>query len=95
MIIRIQKTETLRDCSMWYKLEFDREYTVSELINETKILDNYANYYILVRKWAETKVAESIYGKVRYLYNCGKKVISAESNGGYGLMNYYLTIAGI
>lgn len=92
MIKLTQRTEMAYDCTMWYDISLDKEYTIKEFISETKSLDNYAKYNIFVRKWAETLVAETSYGKVRKYGDCNKKILSVEANGGYGLMSYYIKV---
>ena len=92
MVKITQRTEMAYDCTAWYNISLDKEYTIDEFISETKSLDNYAKYNILVRKWAETLVAESSYGNVKRYGNCSAKIASVEANGGYGLMSYFIKI---
>ena len=82
------------DCTAWYDISLDREYTIDEFIAETKTLDNYAKYNILIWQWAESLVAESSYGKVKRFSDCSGKILSVEANGGYGLMSYFIKVAG-
>ena len=79
-----------------YKVEWTGDITVDEFIFtvlkqfpkewgsfESPILTKFAEY-----KYGEYKITNiELYEKIRY-----KKIISAEANGGWSLMSYYLVV---
>ena len=97
MIKLKQVTKTFSDATAGYSVEFTKEYTLQEFVNE--VLSN-------EQRWGYLAIDSeiSIFGDPRCKYRHGKlltefqseiltkKVVSAKARGGYGRMDYSIEL---
>ncbi len=94
MFTLTQVTQTFGDCTAGYRVDLDKEYTVSEFINEVlKKEPNEWGYFKIKNTGVRT---EYRYGKI--LENnfdndtLSAKIISMTAHGGYSNMDYSIII---
>lgn len=101
-MIELHCVKTLSDSTFCYEVSFDREYTVKELLDFVMSDENEANWgYISIIKeeknFALIDMCRVSYNKmltkhINLTEYANAKIIKARANGGWGSMDYYLTI---
>lgn len=101
-MIKLHSITTFTDRTLCYEVIFDKEYTVKEFLDFVMSDDNEANRgYISIIKESRKYI---VMNECRVAYNkmlpkhtniteyANAKIIKARANGGWGKMDYYLTI---
>lgn len=101
-MIELHCVKTLSDSTFCYEVSFDRDYTVKEFLDFVMSDENKANWgYISIIKESKKQI---VMNERRVAYNkmlpkhiniseyANAKIIKARANGGWGSMDYYLTI---
>lgn len=101
-MIELHFAKTLSDSTFCYEVSFDREYTVKEFLDFVMSDENEANWgYISIIKeeknFALIDMCRVSYNKmlpkhINLTEYANAKIIKARANGGWGSMDYYLTI---
>ncbi|WP_443683882.1 hypothetical protein [Phocaeicola plebeius] len=89
-----QITPTFGDCTAGYRVDLDKEYTVSEFINEVLKKEPNEWGYFKIKK--NGMMSEYRYGELLE-NNFDNEILSAKvshisASGGWTRMDYYLTI---
>lgn len=94
MITLTQVTPTGGDCTAGYRVDLDKEYTVSEFIEE--VLERFSN------EWGYFYI-KNIFTRIEYRYGklidniiegniLSAKIVSVTASGGYSRMDYNIII---
>ena len=85
------------DCTSNYEIEFSREFTVREFVNEVIKDDREWGAFHIVTKAKPFGIEESKYryGKILSSFSeetLDRKIKSVKANGGWSEMSYYITL---
>lgn len=85
------------DCTSNYEIEFSREFTVREFVNEViKNKDEWGDFHIVTKgKPFGIEKSEYRHGKILSSFSeeiLDRKIKFVRANGGWSLMSYYITL---